>query len=146
MAESGNIRCGLSHFRETYPFLINSASLSLVVITLSRSLFVDRLSSSLSSLPFRPLPLSRRYFRDDELQYAPIVAAGNQRAYPKSSMVSTHPTQPKPGLAQPGMSERTHIYRDTYTRTDVDTYNTQCTCGERTLPRGWARARIYPLL
>lgn len=39
--------------------------------------------SSLSSLRFRPLPLSRRYFRDDELQYAPIVAAGNQRAYPK---------------------------------------------------------------
>lgn len=58
--------------------------------------------SSLSSLRFRPLPLSRRYFRDDELQYAPIVAAGNQRAYPKSSMVSTHPTQPKPSLAQPG--------------------------------------------
>jgi len=87
-------------------------SLSLVVIILSRSFFVARLSSSLSSLLFRPLPLSRRYFRDDELQYAPIVAAGNQRAYPKSSMVSTHPTQPKPGLAQPGTSD---TYRGIYT-------------------------------
>lgn len=63
--------------------------------------------------------MSRRYFRDDELQYAPIVAAGNQRAYPKSSMVSTHPTQPKPGLAQPGTSD---IHRD-ITRIDVDTYS-----------------------
>lgn len=68
--------------------------------------------------PFRPLPLSRRYFRDDELQYAPIVAAGNQRAYPKSSMVSTHPTQPKPSLAKPGTRPtRTHVRRArTHTR------------------------------
>lgn len=93
-AESGNIWCGLSRFKiiPLWPF---GLSLSLAVITLSRSPFIARLSFSLSSLPFRPLPLSRRYFRDDELQYAPIVAAGNQRAYPKSSMVSTHPTQPK---------------------------------------------------
>lgn len=102
------------------PSLFNQFGLSLLlaVITLSRSLFIAQFSSSLSSLPFRPLPLSRRYFRDDELQYAPIVAAGNQRAYPKSSMVSTHPTQPKPGLAQPGTSEHTEVY----TRIDVDTY------------------------
>lgn len=93
-AESGNIWCCLSRFK-TIPLWPFGLSLSLAVITLSRSLFIARLSFSLSSLPFRPLPLSRRYFRDDELQYAPIVAAGNQRAYPKSSMVSTHPTQPK---------------------------------------------------
>lgn len=119
-------------------------SLPLAVITLSRSLFVVRLSSSLSSLPFRPLPLSRRYFRDDELQYAPIVAAGNQRAYPKSSMVSTHPTQPKPGLAQPGTSG--HVHRRIYTRIDVGMYKRGAHVVKRTLPCEWARARVYPLL
>ena len=92
-------------------FLLHSLSLSRSFHPLCGHVPPSLPLSSLSSLRFRPLPLSRRYFRDDELQYAPIVAAGNQRAYPKSSMVSTHPTQPKPSLAQPGTRPiRTYIY------------------------------------
>ena len=98
-------------------FLLHSLSLSRSFHPLCGHVPPSLPLSSLSSLRFRPLPLSRRYFRDDELQYAPIVAAGNQRAYPKSSMVSTHPTQPKPSLAQPGTRPiRTYIYIYIYIR------------------------------
>lgn len=136
MAESGNI-CGAVSLTLKPSLSDHSGlSLSLAVITLSRSLFIARLSFSLSSLPFRPLPLSRRYFRDDELQYAPIVAAGNQRAYPKSSMVSTHPTQPKPSSTW-----------DEWIRIQARIHAYIYTCDKRTLyARARARARTHPLL